>query len=63
MKYRHRNRDPDASALIGRFDISLQVLTSDEIFSRKFSILDARPVVARRQFDVIGHEQIDYSRQ
>ena len=48
MKSRHRNKDPQAAVLIGHFDISLHGLASDEILSRKFSIIDAQRVVARR---------------
>ena len=47
LKARHRARDNAVCELIGHFDTSLHNLTSDAIFARKFSILDAQRVTAR----------------
>ena len=48
IKSQHRNRDESIIQLIGHFDTSLHGMLAEEIFDRRFSILDAQRVLARK---------------
>lgn len=48
LKSRHRRGDPGVCEAVGHFDTSLHGLTDRQILERRFSILDAQRVVARR---------------
>ena len=48
LKLQHRTKDESVCKTIGHFDTSFHGLKNDEIFARKFSILDAQRVTARQ---------------
>ena len=48
LKSQHRAKDNSVCKTIGHFDTSFHGLKNDEIFARKFSILDAQRVTARQ---------------
>ena len=48
LKSKHKTLDISTCKIIGHFDTSFHRLTNDEIFARKFSILDAQRVTARQ---------------
>ena len=48
LRAKHRARDKSVSEIIGHYDTSFHALSPDEVFSRKFSIIDAQRVTARQ---------------
>jgi len=48
LRAQHRAKDKTVCEIIAHFDTSFHGLSHDEIFSRKFSIIDAQRVTARR---------------
>ncbi len=48
LRAKHRAKDSSVIEIIGHFDTSFHGLSADEIFARKFSIIDAQRVLARQ---------------
>jgi len=48
LRAQHRAKDKSVCEIIGHFDTSFHDLVDDEIFARKFSIIDAQRVTARQ---------------
>ncbi len=48
LRARHRAKDQSVANIIGHFDTSFHGLNQDEVFARKFSIIDAQRVTARQ---------------
>ena len=48
LRAKHRARDKSVFAIIGHYDTSFHGLGAEEVFSRKFSIMDAQRVLARQ---------------
>jgi len=45
---KHRAKDETIFGIIGHYDTSFQGLNQEEVFARKFSIIDAQRVTARQ---------------
>lgn len=48
LRAKHRSKDISVFKIIGHFDTSFHGLDQDEVFARKFSIIDAQRVTARQ---------------